>query len=259
MILREETRLFLRLLNFILWSSLLLTIGCREAKESTPIKLPPVSVALNHEIRLSNSTNRSDDPILILLHGYGSNEKDLFSFSNFLPKNINVISPQAPIILQGNNFAWYDINRNEGELKYRFNEVKKAKNGLLQFMEEVKAKYNLNSDKVFIGGFSQGAIMSLYLGLTEPDKVKGVIALSGHLYPEVKNEIDFNKLDNLPSIFISHGRNDNVLSFKEAEIGVNFLESQNVNVDAFYYDSRHNISRENLNDMQSWLDGQVRQ
>lgn len=253
MILLEKTDINCSSVRALLWGFLFVMIGCRESIQKTPIE-----VSLKHEVRLSKSDNPSNDPILVLLHGYGSNEKDLFTFVQYLPENLTLITPQAPIILYENQHAWYNINIDEGSSRYDFNEVKKAKTTILKFVQEVKSKYDLKSKKIFIGGFSQGAIMSLYLGLTEPEFIEGVIALSGHLYPEVKNEIDFKNMDELPSFFISHGRKDKVLAFSQAEAGVQYLESQNIEVDEFYYDTRHSISRDNLDDMRAWFNNQLK-
>ena len=49
-------------------------------------------------------------PLLVLLHGYGSNEADLFSFAAELPKSLHIVSLQAPHELGYNSYAWYNIN-----------------------------------------------------------------------------------------------------------------------------------------------------
>ena len=54
-----------------------------------------------------NNTNKS--PLVFLLHGFGSNEQDLFSFSPYLNPEATIISLRAPIILYPNSYAWYNI------------------------------------------------------------------------------------------------------------------------------------------------------
>ena len=213
---------------------------------------PNTVVSLPYEIKTpKNLTNNS--PLLILLHGYGSNKKDLFSFANRLDPELVVVCPQAPIALQTNRHAWYNLNLSDPSNKYQFSDVKKAKQDILKFINEIQQKYGLHKSKVYVGGFSQGAIMSLYLGLSQPELVDGVIALSGHLYPEVKNEIKHNPDLSKLKIFLSHGKQDNVLGFAEAEDGFNYLNNRGIKVDKFWYNTKHNISAENFQDMKNWL------
>lgn len=246
----EKTKVIFKARNLLFASFLFCFISaCKQPRKSIaqPASLP-------HEIKFSDSENPLDAPILILLHGYGSHEKDLFSFSNYLNSSINIICPRARVQLQGGGYAWYDIEIGSGKTKYNFENVKKAKTDIITFIKEVKAQHHLKSNKIYLGGFSQGAIMSLYVGLTEPNLVEGLIVLSGHLYPEVKQEINLSASKSFPKIFLSHGRKDNVLSFELAEEAVQFLEQNNVTIDEHWYDSSHTISRENLNDMLFWLD-----
>ena len=49
-------------------------------------------------------------PLLVMVHGYGSNEEDLFSFARALPSELTIISIRGPISVQGMGYAWYDIS-----------------------------------------------------------------------------------------------------------------------------------------------------
>ena len=53
---------------------------------------------------------KNDLNIIFLLHGYGSNEEDLFSLKDFFPLDYIVISLRAPIVIGFNSYAWYSIN-----------------------------------------------------------------------------------------------------------------------------------------------------
>ena len=76
--------------------------GCiREDKVLQCLKM------LNYIIRKAKSIENS--PTIILIHGYGSNAEDLFSFKPYLPENYNIIAIQAPITLSYNSYAWYPL------------------------------------------------------------------------------------------------------------------------------------------------------
>lgn len=235
----------------VIISVLFLSVSC---KTSTPDPLTKVRLA--YEIKTPKSPTKNS-PLLILLHGYGSNEKDLFGFADQLDDRLTVVCPRAPITLQTNRYAWYNLNLNSGETKYQFENVAKAKNEIVSFIKEIQQKHGLNNSKVIVGGFSQGAIMSSYIGLTEPEMIDGIIALSGHLYPEVRNQIKFNPALNDVAIFVSHGQQDNVLSFDQAKNGVDYLENRGLQVDEHYYQAKHQITSENFQSMKQWISNQI--
>jgi len=62
------------------------------------------------------------NPVLLLLHGYGSNEEDLFSFATELPDNYYIISARAPYDLHYGAYAWYAINFDADQNKFSDNE-----------------------------------------------------------------------------------------------------------------------------------------
>ena len=134
-------------------------------------------------------------PLLILLHGYGSNEQDLFSFAEELPDELLIVSAQAPYEMGYGGYAWYAINFDN--VNGKFSDLKQAKESIDKisvFIDEIKIKYNTNPDKTFLLGFSQGSILSYSLSFFYPNKVNNVIALSGYintelLPAEISNEI----------------------------------------------------------------------
>ena len=213
-------------------------------------------VYLPYEIK-QPKTGTSDSPLLILLHGYGSHEKDLFSFANQLDERLTIVCPQAPVPLQKNRYAWYDLDLNSSTSRYKFSDVQKARENITRFIQQIQQKYGLQNSEVYLGGFSQGAIMSMYIGLSQPELIDGVIALSGQLYPEMKAEIKHNPDLSDLKIFMSHGKLDNVLTFEKAEEGYNYLNNRGIHVDKFWYHSRHQISNDNFRDMKNWIAKQL--
>ena len=73
-------------------------------------------------------TNQSKPPLLIMLHGYGSNEEDLFSFADELPDELLIISARAPLSHGFGSYAWYTIHFEEGSDK--FSDIPEAKSAL---------------------------------------------------------------------------------------------------------------------------------
>jgi len=191
-------------------------------------------------------------PLLILLHGVGSNEKDLFSFAPHLPDKFLVISARAPIVLGPSSFAWYQVDFSSGKPVYNQVQEKKSREAILTFIDELKHYHSFDENEVYLVGFSQGAIMSYSIALTHPDKVKSIGILSGRLLEEIKPMVNKEQLNEL-NVFISHGIQDPVLPVAYADDAVSYLKSLGVTVNFKKYDEGHGINQEMLTDLVTWL------
>ena len=135
------------------------------------------------------STSISKAPLLLLLHGYGSNEEDLFSFAEELPEEYLIISARAPFPMQPYGNAWYAINFDADENK--FSDIPQATSSrdlIATFIDEVIENYAVDPAKITLVGFSQGAILSHAVALSFPEKIQRVVALSGYLNKEILKE-----------------------------------------------------------------------
>jgi phospholipase/carboxylesterase len=195
-------------------------------------------------------------PLLILLHGYGSNKEDLFSFAEELPDELLIISAQAPYEMGYGGYAWYAINFDD--VKGKFSDLKQAKTSLdiiAVFIDEIKQKYKTDPDKTFLLGFSQGAILSYSLSFFYPNKVQNVIALSGYintelLPKEISKEIQTN-------YYCSHGSVDQVLPIEWARKSKPFLDNlgfQNVYSE---YPVGHGVAPQNFYSFKTWIEARL--
>ncbi len=195
----------------------------------------------------------ADPPLLILLHGVGSNEEDLFSFADRLPSKYLVISVRAPISLSYQSYGWYHIDFSSGKPIHNVQEEYESRKKLIRFIEELRHDYSYNQKEVYLCGFSQGGIMSYNIALTRPDLVKGIAVMSGRLLEEIKPMIaKKEKLQHL-KIFISHGVNDPLLSVQLARQANSFLRSLNLIPVYKEYQAVHQINSSNLTDLINWL------
>src|SRR6516164_689677 len=124
---------------------------------------------------------------IILLHGVGSNEKDLFSFADQLPDNCYIISPRGQFILSEGRYAWYNVDFSTGKPIINKEQEASSRDAISAFVKEIKQQYQI--DELYIGGFSQGAIMSYTIGLISPKEVTGIFALSGRVLEEIRTLI----------------------------------------------------------------------
>jgi len=120
---------------------------------------------LHHITRPSTLTENA--PLLIMLHGYGSDEDDLFSFASELPEELFIISLRAPHILQPYGNAWYAINFDADQNKWSDNvQAIQSRDLVAQFIDEACEMYPVDKKNVTLLGFSQGTILSYAIALT---------------------------------------------------------------------------------------------
>lgn len=195
------------------------------------------------------------NPLLLLLHGYGSNEEDLFSFASELPDEYYVVSVRAPYDLQPYGHAWYAIHFDADENKFSDDvQAIESRELIIQFIDELIAKYPINETQVSLIGFSQGAILSYATALSYPEKIARVVALSGYLNEKIiKEDFENKDLSNL-KLFISHGTVDQVIPVDWARKAKPFME--NLGLDVMYkeYPIGHGVAPQNFYDFKNWLE-----
>ena len=210
-------------------------------------------MTLNY-IKRAPKTPSENPPLLILLHGYGSNEQDLFSFASELPDEFLIISAQAPYTLGFESYAWYAINFDQ--INGKFSDLEQAKTSIdkiATFIDEIKTTHKTNNNKTFLLGFSQGAILSYSLSFFYPNKVNYVIALSGYINKEllpkrIENNIVKTKY------YCSHGTVDQVLPVEWARNSKPFLDNLVLENEYSEYPVGHGIAPQNFVDFKKWID-----
>lgn len=195
------------------------------------------------------------NPLLLLLHGYGSNEQDLFSFASELPEEYYVISARAPYDLQYGSYAWYAINFDADENKFSDNNQARTSRDLIaNFIDQLTQNYPIDSKNVTLLGFSQGTILSYAVALSYPEKVQRVVALSGYINEEilVKNyqNNDFSNLQ----MFVSHGTVDQVVPYVWANKAPAFLTALKIPHIFKDYPVGHGVHPQNFSDLKNWLE-----
>ena len=163
-------------------------------------------------IILEPLTKKKPKNAVILCHGYGGDGKDISILASYwkahLPDTI-FICPDAPETCTANpsGYQWFDlIDQTPDQI---LSKSLVAEISLNKLIDEVREKNNLSSDKIIIGGFSQGCMISLQTGIKRKDKINSIIGYSGKI-------IDINHLGkNLisrPNIILMHGDKDQVVT-----------------------------------------------
>lgn len=196
------------------------------------------------------------NPLLLLLHGYGSNEADLFSFAPELPDEYYIISARGPYDLQYGSYAWYAINFDADQNKFSDNDQARISRDLISnFIDELVANYPIDVNDVNLLGFSQGSILSYAVALSYPEKINKVIAMSGYVNLDIVTD-DYlkNNLSKL-KVFASHGTVDQVIPIEWARKTPGILEKLGIAITYKEYPVGHGVAPQNFYDLKNWLTG----
>jgi phospholipase/carboxylesterase len=167
--------------------------------------------------------SKSDPALVVLLHGYGANGQDLLSLGHSWQQSLPslyVISPDAPMpcVMNPDGFQWFPL------FNFSMTEIEQglaaAVSFVSNFLEQAAIHYSIPPSRIVLGGFSQGAMLSLYTALRLPYTLGGVLAMSGLL----AGEIPTTHAGKLP-IALFHGSLDTVVPVSGSVMAEQLLKS----------------------------------
>lgn len=210
-------------------------------------------LSLMHIVRQPAVLSEGRPPLLLLLHGVGSNEQDLMGMAPSLDGRFLLVSARAPITLERGAYAWFNIQFLPTGIVIQPEEAEASRLLILKFVDEAVEAYGADPSRVYLMGFSQGCIMSLAASLTEPKKFAGVVGMSGRLMPEIEPKIaPAAELQGLPMMIV-HGISDQVLSIAYGREIRDRLQALPVDLTYREYPMPHTVSAESLRDIAVWL------
>jgi phospholipase/carboxylesterase len=215
--------------------------------------MPEKSVSLVHVARQPLLSSSQKPPLLVLLHGVGSNEDDLMGLAPYLDDRFLIISLRAPLTIQHGAYGWYEIEWTEDGIKHDEQGAKDGQAAAETAISNLIDTYDADPKRVYLMGFSQGAIMSLGIALTHPKTIAGAVIMSGRLLPNVAANIAATEdLKGLP-IMVVHGTLDPVLHIESGRQINEFLKNTPVDLTYREYAMAHTVSQESLSDIADWL------
>lgn len=191
-------------------------------------------------------------PGLLLLHGRGADEADLMGLEGALDSRLAIVSARAPFRL-GPGFAWYGIGTVGSPEEET---MKKSLEELRKFVQGVVPAHGIDPRRLYLMGFSQGAVMSAAICLTMPDEIAGVVMHSGYVPAESGLDLKPEQIEGKP-FFLAHGKYDDVIPVTYGRDAHEYLVEAKALVTYQEYPMGHTISEESLYDVSEWLTGEL--
>ena len=193
--------------------------------------------------------------LLIWLHGFGSSAEEYIQIFvadrkiNIIPEKTKIILLNAPSMaitkLNGSvTSSWYDLITKG---KINFNDVIKNSQKIMKIIKNEGKKIGFN--QIVVGGFSQGACMSFYIGYSLPFLIGGIIVCSGKLFNEIEILEDNQNLN----VFIGHGKQDDIIPYSSMLNSINRITKKEFLEIHSYENSSHQITYDEFNDISKFL------
>ncbi len=187
---------------------------------------------------------RAERPLLILLHGYGSHEGDLFGFAPYLPLSPVLASVRAPLP-EGPGFAWFPLS-GQVTLAELSESVNAATDALIEWIRSTGAS------KVGVLGFSQGGAMGLQLMRSAPELVDFVVSIAGFVLPGDRPG-DEQLRESRPPVFWGRGTLDSVIPRDAIAYTQSWLPQHSSLDERIYEGLAHSVSEAELRDVVAFL------
>jgi len=215
--------------------------------------------ALLQTIEIESAPNPT--AAVIWLHGLGADGNDFVPIVRELDLSgsqaIRFIFPTAPtmpVTINGGYVmrAWYDIFapdlvRREDEPGLR------ASQALVEALIEKEKARGIPAERIVLAGFSQGCAMTLQTGLRHPEKLAGLMCLSGYLPLAATIAAERHAANHATPIFMAHGRQDPVVVIARAEQSRDTLKALGHDIEWHEYQMQHSVCQEEVDDIGQWL------
>ena len=226
-------------------------------KNSLEHLVPAGTLPLNHRVRDAESAGAGAPPCLLLLHGVGANELGFIELAQRLDPRLVVVLARGPLAFGPQQFGWFQVSFTATGPVPNLAQAEQSRLTLIDFIAGLPAAYGVDPANIWVGGFSQGGIVSASVGLTQPDLVAGFAILSGRILPEIAPlTADVAALRGLHA-FVSHGVYDSKLPIAFGRNSEQLLREKEVQLTYREYEADHELNGAMQHDFGQWLTARI--
>ncbi|MDP9603174.1 UNVERIFIED_ORG: phospholipase/carboxylesterase [Variovorax paradoxus] len=192
--------------------------------------------------------------LLVLMHGVGSNEQDLFGLARMLPPQFHVLSLRAPYVLSPDSYAWFEFDvLPNGERRIDEEQERESRFLVGEMVASASQQLGVPPERIVVGGFSQGGIMALSLLLTKPESVRAALVWHSRLLPQVVPHIAPPEAFEGKALWVSHGSADNVIPPSAAQATRELARTLPLKLSGTDFPGAHEIRPAELQATLAWL------
>jgi phospholipase/carboxylesterase len=198
---------------------------------------------------------------IIILHGLGADANDFVPVAQQLDLrsigDVRYVFPNAPVrpvTINGGTAmrAWYDILgvdlvRREDEMGLRQSVVD------VQALIDREIAAGIPASRIVLAGFSQGCAMTLLAGLRAPQRLAGLVGMSGYLPLAATTAAERSEANRDVPVFLGHGRSDPVVPIARGLAARDLLLELGHPVEWHDYPMQHSVSQEEIEHLHAWL------
>jgi len=224
------------------------------------------------DVRITGGTDREgggDGPVVVLLHGFGASGDDLVPLWRVLqvPRQVRFVFPEAPLAPRelGGGRAWWPLDlaamqaeRARGQRSDRSRQepdgMAAARERVIALLDGVETLFGVGGDRIVLGGFSQGAMLSCDVALRSDRPLGGLALLSTTLLCRQIWEPRMALRKDLP-VLQTHGRSDELLPFEAAVVLRDLLRTAGCTVDWVEFNGGHEVPHSALEGLSKLING----
>ncbi|GAB4175116.1 MAG: phospholipase [Roseiflexaceae bacterium] len=200
-------------------------------------------------------------PLAILLHGYGSNEADLYDLASYFDPRLLSLSVRAPLPsgFGFGSYAWFDLaftyagNVDIRPEAFDRRQIERSRDLLIALIEQAVQRFHADPQRVFLVGFSQGAAMAAMVALHRPDLVAGAALLSGLVPRALVEPLPAAQAVAGKRFLVAHGVQDTVVPIAQGRATQALMVELGVDLTYREYPAAHTITQPELRDLVDWL------
>jgi len=222
-----------------------------------------VNIVQDNEQAVVLAPDKTETAWIIWLHGLGADGHDFVPLIEQLSsyrQHCRFIFPNAPkrpitinagMVMRG----WYDILALDISAKQDKIGLNQSRNQVFEYIKAAKSQ-GIAPKRIILAGFSQGGAVALYAGLSYPQALGGILALSTYL--PLRYQFDeYAKASRKTPIFMGHGSMDEIIPLGTAESSRQFLQQQQYALEWHTYPMAHSLCADEIQHLDSWLQQRI--
>jgi len=148
--------------------------------------------------------------------------------------------------------AWYDIAMDARGFRQDETHIRESEQTLRRLIAQERDR-GIDSRRIVLAGFSQGAAIALHTGLRYPEPLAGIMALSMPVPLPERIASELNPANARVPVFLAHGTQDRVVPYPMGEYGHRLLEQLGLPIEWHSYPMDHTVIQEEVSDIRAWL------